>query len=103
MGATKGVQTLSNTCTPDGVRRSKTANGKIYNYTTLSGLVMQQTSEDETLYFIYDDSGQPYALISYKQGDDSENPDISVYYYALNLQGDVVALLNSDGVVAAYY
>ena len=81
----------------DGKRISKTVNGTTYNYTTLSGKVMQQTWGSKSLEFIYDDGNQPFAMI-YKHGQTTE-----LYYYVLNAQGDVIALLNSAGSLVASY
>ena len=79
-----------------------------YTYTTLSGKVMRQQWEtrnsDDTVYqamqsleFVYDDGNQPFAMI-YKHGQTTE-----LYYYVLNAQGDVIALLNSAGSLVASY
>ena len=79
-----------------------------YTYTTLSGKVMRQQWEtrnsDDTVYqamqsleFVYDDGNQPFAMI-YKHGQTTE-----LYYYVLNAQGDVIALLNANGTLAASY
>ena len=43
--------------------------------------------------FIYDNNGKPYAF--YYDG--------TLYYYITNLQGDVIAVLDSSGVYAAWY
>ena len=80
-----------------GVRTSKTVNGTTYNYTTLSGKVMRQTWGSKSLEFIYDDGNQPFAMI-YNDGSTS-----TLYYYVLNAQGDVIALLNANGTLAASY
>lgn len=82
-----------------GVRSSKTVGGTTYTYTTLSGLVMQETDGTQELYFLYDDSNQPYALI-YKS---SATAEPSFYYYLLNVQGDVIALMNANGTIVAEY
>ena len=80
-----------------GVRTSKTVNGTTYNYTTLSGKVMRQQWGNKSLEFIYDDGNQPFAMI-YNDGSTS-----TLYYYVLNAQGDVIALLNANGTLAASY
>lgn len=46
---------------------------------------------------MYDDGNQPFAMI-YNDGSTS-----TLYYYVLNAQGDVIALLNADGTLAASY
>ena len=95
--ATVDGKQVSYTYDMSGVRTSKTVNGTTYNYTTLSGKVMRQTWGNKSLEFVYDDGNQPFAMI-YKHGQTTE-----LYYYVLNAQGDVIALLNADGTLAASY
>ena len=95
--ATVDGKQVSYTYDMSGVRTSKTVNGTTYNYTTLSGKVMRQTWGSKSLEFIYDDGNQPFAMI-YNDGSTS-----TLYYYVLNAQGDVIALLNSAGALVASY
>jgi RHS repeat-associated protein len=81
-----------------GVRSSKQVGDTTYTYTTLSGKVMRQTwGDNNALEFVYDDGNQPFAMI-YNDGSTS-----TLYYYVLNAQGDVIALLNANGKLAASY
>ena len=80
-----------------GVRSSKQVGDTTYTYTTLSGKVMRQQWDGKTLEFVYDDGNQPFAMI-YNDGSTS-----TLYYYVLNAQGDVIALLNANGKLAASY
>ena len=112
--ATVDGKQVSYTYDMSGVRSCKqvytTSNQRTttYTYTTLSGKVMRQQWEtrnsDDTVYqamqsleFVYDDGNQPFAMI-YKHGQTTE-----LYYYVLNAQGDVIALLNSAGSLVASY
>ena len=95
--ATVDGKQVSYTYDMSGVRTSKTVNGTTYHYTTLSGKVMRQQWGSKSLEFVYDDGNQPFAMI-YKHGQTTE-----LYYYVLNAQGDVIALLNADGTLAASY
>ena len=112
--ATVDGKQVSYTYDMSGVRSGKqvytTSNQRTttYTYTTLSGKVMRQQWEtrnsDDTVYqamqsleFVYDDGNQPFAMI-YKHGQTTE-----LYYYVLNAQGDVIALLNANGTLAASY
>ena len=112
--ATVDGKQVSYTSDMSGVRSGKqvytTSNQRTttYTYTTLSGKVMRQQWEtrnsDDTVYqamqsleFVYDDGNQPFAMI-YKHGQTTE-----LYYYVLNAQGDVIALLNANGTLAASY
>ena len=74
-----------------------------HDYVTQSGrLVREKVTEDGTLTavmdFVYDESGRPLALLYSTNG-----TDFTTYYYILNLQGDVVKLIGTDGTVAASY
>ena len=81
-----------------GVRSNKQVGDTTYTYTTLSGKVMRQTwGDNNALEFVYDDGNQPFAVI-YKHGQTTE-----LYYYVLNAQGDVSAILDSSGKLAASY
>ena len=112
--ATVDGKQVSYTYDMSGVRSGKqvytTSNQRTttYTYTTLSGKVMRQQWEtrnsDDTVYqamqsleFVYDDGNQPFAVI-YKHGQTTE-----LYYYVLNAQGDVSAILDSGGKIAASY
>ena len=95
--ATVDGKQVSYTYDMSGVRTSKTVDGTTYNYTTLSGKVMRQTWGSKSLEFVYDDGNQPFAMI-YNDGSTS-----TLYYYVLNAQGDVIALLNANGTLAASY
>ena len=90
-------KTVEYTYDMSGVRTSKTVNGTTYNYTTLSGKVMRQQWGSKSLEFVYDDGNQPFAMI-YNDGSTT-----TLYYYVLNAQGDVIALLNSAGALVASY
>lgn len=95
--ATVDGKQVSYTYDMSGIRTSKTVNGTTYNYTTLSGKVMRQQWGSKSLEFVYDDGNQPFAMI-YNDGSTT-----TLYYYVLNAQGDVIALLNADGTLAASY
>ena len=95
--ATVDGKQVSYTYDMSGIRTSKTVNGTTYNYTTLSGKVMRQQWGSKSLEFVYDDGNQPFAMI-YNDGSTT-----TLYYYVLNAQGDVIALLNANGTLAASY
>ena len=58
---------------------------------------MHQTGASRELWFIYDENGQPYILIS------KEGSDVQVYWYLLNAVGDVIGLLNSTQQIVTTY
>ena len=96
--ATVDGEQVSYTYDMSGVRSNKQVGDTTYTYTTLSGKVMRQTwGDNNALEFVYDDGNQPFAVI-YKHGQTTE-----LYYYVLNAQGDVSAILDSSGKIAASY
>ncbi len=95
--AVVGGQTVKYAYDMAGVRSSKQVGDTTYSYTTLSGKVMRQQWGNKSLEFVYDDGSQPFAMI-YNDGSTS-----TLYYYVLNAQGDVIALLNANGTLAASY
>ena len=96
--ATVDGEQVSYTYDMSGVRSNKQVGDTTYTYTTLSGKVMRQTwGDNNALEFVYDDGNQPFAVI-YKHGQTTE-----LYYYVLNAQGDVIALLNANGALVASY
>ena len=74
-----------------------TQNGKVARETirqSVGGTVLST----KTLDFFYDDSGRPFAFNYSVDGSDFET-----YYYILNLQGDVVQIIDANGVMQAEY
>ena len=73
-----------------------------HEYLTQSGKVVRETittsMDTTTLDFFYDDSGRPFAFNYSVDGSDFET-----YYYILNLQGDVVQIIDANGVMQAEY
>ena len=73
-----------------------------HEYLTQSGKVVRETittsMDTTTLDFFYDDSGRPFAFNYSVDGGIA-----STYYYILNLQGDVVQIIDANGVMQAEY
>ena len=76
-----------------GVRSSKTVNGTEYRFTTLSGLVTRQEWDGNSIDFVYDENNQPLAM----------KYNGTLFYYVLDLQGDVAALADQNGTLIAKY
>ena len=91
--STSAGHTISYAYDGDGLRTSKTVDGVTYNYIYASGKLMRQTWGSNVIDFIYDDRGSPYAM-KYNE---------TTYYYMLNLQGDVIAIMNSAGTRYGVY
>ena len=69
----------------DGIRTSKTVNGVTHNYVLEGSTILAETYGNTTLRFVYDNTG---IIGLYYNG--------TLYMYEKNLQGDVVAILNSS-------
>ena len=78
-----------------------------HEYLTQNGKVARETIRQDvggtvlstkTLDFFYDDSGRPFAFNYSVDGGIA-----STYYYILNLQGDVVQIIDANGVLQAEY
>ena len=88
-----GSAQWSFTYNADGLRTQRTNGTRDYCYTYLGGQLTHMTVDDHTLYFAYDAAGTPLSL-TYDGG---------TYYYVTNLQGDVVAILDSTGTEVVHY
>ena len=76
------------------MRLSKTVGDLVYKYYYAGDKLMRMTVSDGTVMdFIYGSAGEPYA-VKYNG---------TVYYYILNLQGDVVRIVNSAGTSFGVY
>ena len=73
-----------------------------HEYLTQSGKIVREVitapTETTTLDFFYDESGRPFAFNYSVDGSDFET-----YYYILDLQGDVVQIIDANGVMQAEY
>ena len=87
------INTWSYTYDANGMRVGRTDGTTTYSYTYNGSQLSQMTVDSHTLDFTYDASGRPVS-VTY---------DGTPYFYALNLQGDVVAILNSSGNTVVTY
>jgi len=76
-----------------GIRTQRTNGTTTYNYIYNGSSLTQMTVGNDTLYFTYDANGTPLTVTL------NGEP----YYYVTNIQGDVIALLNSAGNTAVSY
>ena len=77
----------------DGMRLQRTDGTTTYKYVYNGSQLSQMTVGSDTLRFTYDADGTPLTVIY----------NGVTYYYVTNLQGDVVAILNSSGAAVAAY
>ena len=90
--ATKNGVTSSYKYNIDGQRIQKTVGNVVYDYYYADGLLVRQTWGNNYIDFIYDESGIFSFVYNGVQ-----------YYYIKNLQGDVVAIANSNGTILVEY
>ena len=88
-----GSTTWTYTYDANGMRTRRTNGSTTYNYTYHGSQLTHMTYGSIALHFYYDASGRP---LSVTYGG-------ATYYYVLNLQGDVVAILNSSGAQVVGY
>ena len=90
----KSGATWKFTYNADGLR-TKRAKGTsiVYNYVYNGGLLMQMTKGSDTLDFTYDANGMPLTVTH----------NGTTYYYATNLQGDIVAITDNTGATVVTY
>ena len=90
---TSGATTWNYTYDADGMRTQRTNGSTTYSYIYNGSSLSQMTVGNNTLYFAYDAVGMPMA-VTYNG---------TTYYYVTNLQGDVIAILNSSGTPVVNY
>ena len=90
---TSGSTTWSFTYNADGLRTKRTNGSTTYNYIYNGDKLSQMTVGNNNLNFAYDASGTPLT-VTYNN---------TVYYYVTNIQGDVIAILNSSGSPVVTY
>ena len=76
-----------------GIRSSKTVNGTTTNFTTKDGVILSQTDGTNTMYFQYDNSGNPTGFIY----------NGTQYFYLTNQMGDVIGIADNTGSLFATY
>ena len=77
----------------DGNRISKTVDGVTTDYYYIDGKLLGLKKGQDTLLFLYDETGTAYGFLH----------NGTLYYYDINLQGDVVGIYNGSGNLVASY
>ena len=76
-----------------GIRSSKTVNGVTTYFTTKDGVILSQTDGTNTMYFQYDNSGNPTGFLY----------NGTQYFYLTNQMGDVIGITDNSGSLIATY
>ena len=82
-----GDNKYSYTYDENGIRTSKTVNGKTTYYNTKDGVILSQTDGTDTLYFQYDSNGTPLGFVW----------NGTQYLYLTNQMGDVISITDAQG------
>ena len=83
----KNGTTWTFTYDANGMRTKRTNGTTTYNYFYNGSQLAHMTVGDKVLHFYYDANGYPLSVVY----------NDTTYYYATNLQGDVVAIINTSG------
>ena len=95
--ATKNGVTTAYTYNGDGSRSSKTVDNVTTQYYYVNGRLQALTKDIYTAFFLYDDTGRPYAIRVTILPEGHTYPMYVMAYYKYNMQGDVVGLYNTSG------
>ncbi len=90
---TNGNERYSYTYDENGIRTSKTVNGKTTYFNSENGVLLSQTDGINTLVYQYDLAGVPLGFTF----NDTQ------YFYITNQMNDVIGITNSNGEVVANY
>jgi len=82
-----------------GLRTQRTNGTNTYKYTYHGSQLTHMTYNGTALHFSYDANGRPMTVMFA----DATSGSITTYYYVTNLQGDVVAILDSTGTAVVTY
>ena len=88
-----GNNKYSYTYDENGIRTSKTVNGKTTYYNTKDGVILSQTDGTDTLYFQYDSNGTPLGFVW----------NGTQYLYLTNQMGDVVSITDTNDTELVQY
>ena len=101
VGAVKGTSTMSFTYDDNGLRTSKTVNGITTEYYRNGNLLVAEQTPYSLTVYNYDATGRPIGM-SYRENSYGQY-QWDVYWFDLNLQGDIVAVYNKTGVKLVSY
>ena len=87
------AEVYSYTYDESGIRSSKTVNGVTTYFTTKDGVILSQTDGTNTMYFQYDNSGNPTGFLY----------NGAQYFYLTNQMGDVIGITDNTGALIATY
>jgi len=85
----------------DGIRTSKTVNNVEHIYTLNGTQIVSESWYNNLLIYLYDESGSPIGM-QYRTTSYAANT-FDTFYFEKNLQGDIIAVYNENGVKVLSY
>ena len=99
--ATKNGVTRTYTYNDEGMRTSKTVNGVTTRYYYDGSLLISEETDGKITVYLYDANGSP---VGFRYREDYYAVDEwDHYWFEKNLQGDIIAVYDSEGNKVAYY
>ena len=89
------TETTTYTYNDEGIRTSKNVNGVLHEYIISGNQIVAEKNGNRYLVYLYDEIGAPIGMM-YRENGYSQGV-FETYIFDKNLQGDVVAIYNSDG------
>ena len=99
--AVKGSYSLSFAYNEEGIRISKTVNGTEHKYTLSGSQIISEEWGSNLCIYLYDSYGSPIGM-QYRTNSMAEGV-FYTFWFEKNLQGDVVAIYNSNGIKVFSY
>lgn len=99
--ATKGSDSLSFDYNDEGIRTSKTVNGVEHTYSLSGSQIVAEEWGSNLCVYLYDADGSPIGM-QYRTTSMAEGV-FYTFWFEKNLQGDIVAVYNEDGVKVCTY
>ena len=98
ISTTKNGTSIQSSYDDSGLRLSKQDSTGVTRYTYDNGKIVHQYTENNNvitneLFFRYDENGAPLSV----------NYNGTEYFYVLNLQGDIIAIIDNSGAVVVEY
>ena len=97
-----GSTTWTYTYNTDGLRIGRTDGINTYTYVYNGSQLRQMKKGNDVLFFTYDADGRPMS-VTHQYITNGYVQTVDTYYYVTNLQGDVIAILDSIGQKAVEY
>ena len=97
-----GSTTWTYTYNTDGLRIGRTDGINTYTYVYNGSQLRQMKKGNDVLFFTYDADGRPMS-VTHQYITNGYVQTVDTYYYVTNLQGDVIAILDSIGQKVVEY